>query len=102
MSNQYPLNPMDNQQIVEQISQIRSIEASSRLTSTLEGVLLGQNLATASSLLGQTITGMTDDGQQESGWVERVSLVDGAAKLHVGDQVVSLKNVAGIVPYYGA
>jgi len=34
--------------------------------------------------------------------VERVSLVDGAAKLHVGDQVVSLKNVAGIVPYYGA
>ncbi len=102
MSNQDPLNPMDNQQIVEQISQIRSIEASSRLTSTLEGVLLGQNLATASSLLGQTITGMTDDGQQVSGWVERVSLVDGAAKLHVGDQVVSLKNVAGIVPYYGA
>ncbi len=97
MSNQDPLQPMDSSEIVNQISQIRSIQASTQLSTTLEAVLLGQNLATASSLLGRTITGLTDDSENVTGVVDRVSVADGVATLRIGDSTVSLKNVSAIV-----
>lgn len=97
MSNQDPLQPMDSSEIVNQISQIRSIQASTQLSTTLEAVLLGQNLATASSLLGRTITGLTKDSKNVTGVVDRVSVADGVATLHIGDSTVSLKNVSAIV-----
>ena len=98
MSNQDPLDPMNNQEILQQISQIRSIEASDRLTTTLDSVLLGQNVATAGSMLGRTITGLDDGGAEVSGPVDRVSIAGGKAKLYVGDRAVSLNNVSGILP----
>jgi flagellar basal-body rod modification protein FlgD len=98
MSNQDPLDPMNNQEILQQISQIRSIEASDRLTTTLDSVLLGQNVATAGSMLGRTITGLDDGGAEVSGRVDRVSIAGGEAKLYVGDRAVSLNNVSGILP----
>src|SRR3989304_1085063 len=61
MQNQDPMNPMSNTEILQQISQIRAIESSTRLNSTLEAVMLGQNVATASTLLGRSISGLTDD-----------------------------------------
>ena len=97
MSNQDPLDPMNNQEILQQISQIRSIEASDRLTTTLDSVLLGQNVATAGSMLGRTITGLDDGGAEVSGRVDRVSIAGGEAKLYVGDRAVSLNNVSGIL-----
>lgn len=98
LTNQDPLSPMDNAQIVQQISQIRSIEASTQLTTTLQSVLLGQNVATASSLLGRTVNGLTDDSKQVTGVVERVSVADGVARLHIGENTIELKNVSEILP----
>jgi len=100
LQNQDPLNPMDNHEILQQISQIREIESNTRLTDTLQAVLLGQNLSTASSMIGTQIKGLADDGQEVEGSVERVSIEKGAARLHVGEHVVSLKNVTEIRPYY--
>jgi len=98
LRNQDPLNPMDNQELLQQITQIREIESNQRLTDTLQSVLLGQSLATASSLLGQTVRGLTVGEEQITGKVDRVSIEDGAAKLHVGDQTIELNNVAEILP----
>lgn len=98
MQSQDPMDPMDNQQILNQISQIRSIESNTRLTSTLDAVLLGQNMATASSLIGQTIAGLTDGGDKVTGKVDSVSVADGDATLHVGNATVSLKNISQILP----
>jgi flagellar basal-body rod modification protein FlgD len=96
MQNQDPLEPMNNQEIVQQISQIRSIQASEELTTTLQAVLLGQNVATASSLLGRMIAGLDDNSQQVTGRVDGVTIADGQAKLYVGNSTVSLKNVVAI------
>jgi flagellar basal-body rod modification protein FlgD len=96
MQNQDPLEPMNNQEIVQQISQIRSIEASQQLTTTLQAVLLGQNVATASSLLGRMIAGLDDNSQQVIGRVDGVTIADGQAKLYVGNSTVSLSNVTAI------
>jgi len=97
LQNQDPMNPMENNEILQQFSQIREIESNMRLTETLESVLLGQNLTTASGLIGRSIVAMTDNGGTVSGRVDRVSIVDGQPKLNVGGRVVELKNVSEIL-----
>jgi flagellar basal-body rod modification protein FlgD len=97
MQNQDPLEPMDNQEILQQISQIREIESNARLTETLEAVRLGQAMSTASSLIGRWIEALAADGTRVAGLVERVSVVDGKPKLHVEGREIDLENVAQIL-----
>jgi flagellar basal-body rod modification protein FlgD len=97
LQNQDPLNPMDNAQMIQQISEIRSITASDKMTTTLQGVQLGQALASASSMIGKNVTGLSDEAKQVSGQVERVTVVDGVPKLHIGADKVDLKNLREIV-----
>lgn len=98
LQNQDPLQPMDNAQILQQISQIREIESNRRLTETLETVRVGQVLSTASSMVGRNIMGLSDAGEVVAGVVEWVSMDTSGAKLHVGDHLVSLSNVSTILP----
>ncbi len=98
LQNQDPLDPVKNKDLVEQIGQIRAIQANQYLTTTLTGVMLGQNLNTAAAMLGRKISGLDDSGKEVQGKVTGVVFQNGAAKLHVGDQVVSLSNVQKILP----
>jgi flagellar basal-body rod modification protein FlgD len=97
LQHQDPLDPMDNQEILQQISQIREIESNQRLTDTLESVLLGQNVVTASNLIGRSIVALSDKGERVTGEIDRVSIEEGVARLHVGEHTVRLKNVAEIL-----
>jgi flagellar basal-body rod modification protein FlgD len=98
LQNQDPLNPMDNAQMLQQISQIREIGATDKLSETLGAVQLGQSLSTASVLIGKQIKGLDDKNQQIEGVVDRVSIKDSKPTLHVGEKTVSLSNVSDIVP----
>lgn len=99
MQNQDPLNPLENHQILQQISQMREIEASDQLKRTLENVLLGQNLVSASAMIGKHIAGLTESNEEVTGVVERVSIDDSSSpRLHVGDHVLRLRNVRAILP----
>jgi flagellar basal-body rod modification protein FlgD len=98
LQNQDPLNPMDNAQMIQQFGEIRAIASTDKLSTTLDGVQLGQALASASSLMGRTINGLSDSNTQVDGVVDRVTVVDGVPKLHVGTNIVDLKNVRAIVP----
>lgn len=110
LQNQDPLNPMENSEILTQISQIREIEASEKMSKTLEAlqssqnaVLLGQSLANAGALIGRTVTGQvearTEDGVQVenvTGVVDRVSLDAGKPILHVGDKKFALDKILDV------
>jgi len=98
LQNQDPLNPMENGEILQQISQIREIGVSSQLSDTLGAVLNGQNIASASSLIGKKVEGLTDDGKEISGIVDRVTIADGKPRLHIGDKSLDLKKVREIQP----
>ncbi len=105
LTNQDPLNPMDNTQLVQQIGEIRNISATTQLSEALLNVQAGQSLTTASSLIGKRITALTDDQQNISGKVDKVT-VDVDAKnpdkriynVHIGDKSVALKNVREVHP----
>jgi flagellar basal-body rod modification protein FlgD len=103
LQNQDPLNPMDNSEMLQQISQIREISATNQLSDTLGSVLLGQSVATASSLIGKRINALTDDAKNVEGVVDRVSMekddTDESQRLirvYIGDHKIDLKNIREI------
>ncbi|MFZ5832847.1 MAG: flagellar hook assembly protein FlgD [Planctomycetota bacterium] len=98
LQNQDPLNPMDNTQLLTQISQIREITSNDRLSETMEAVTLGQKISTATALLGWNIKGLDDSAKEIEGQVERISIQDNEPKVIVGDSTVSLKNIREVVP----
>ena len=83
LQNQDPLNPLENDELIAQISQIRSVGATEKLTETLDSVLLGQNISSATNLIGAEIDAISDDNQKVTGLVERVSVAGGKPKLHL-------------------
>lgn len=104
MQNQDPLNPMENSEILAQIGQIREISATNALSDTLAAVLTGQNLSTASSLIGKEITALSDASKEVKGVVERVSVASSGEngenrvlKVHVGSHTIDLKNIREIL-----
>jgi len=99
--NQDPLDPLDNSEIVQQVSQIRQIGATNQLATTLDAVLTGQNLATGSGLIGKAVKALADDGERRQGIVDRVSIEtsgDGprSVRVHIGDSSFRLDNVEEI------
>jgi flagellar basal-body rod modification protein FlgD len=105
LQNQDPLNPMDNAQMLEQINQLRQISSNDKLSGTLDAVLTGQNLTTASGLIGKEVHALTDDAKDVVGIVDRVSVVttdDGKGtrrlRVHVGENSIELNNIREILP----
>jgi flagellar hook assembly protein FlgD len=96
LQNQDPLNPLENNEILQQISQIREIGATGKLTETLEAVLLGQNLTSATAMIGKTIEALSDDAQTVRGTVDKITVADGEPRLHVGDKSIRLTNVSQV------
>ena len=89
LQNQDPLNPMDNAQILQQISQMRE---------TLDSVLLGQTLVSASTMIDRDITALTESGKEVAGRVESVTIEDGKPLLHIGSEKIRLTNIRSIEP----
>lgn len=98
MQNQDPTNPMDSSQILQQISQMASISTTEQLSSSLNSVVLGQNLTTAGSLVSKYISGTDDTGASVFGQVASVSISNGVPKAVVGNQTVSLDKIKQILP----
>jgi flagellar basal-body rod modification protein FlgD len=96
LENQDPMNPMSNTEMLQQISQMRSITSSDRLTNGIESMTIGQALSTASSLIGKTITGVNTLGDEVTGKVDKVTIENGEAKLFVGSSIIHVGNVTAI------
>lgn len=103
LQNQDPLNPMENSEMIQQISQIREISATNQLSDTLSSVLLGQNLSTASGLIGKRVDALADDRTNIQGIVDRVTIENDqndetkqTIRVHVGDKKIDVKNIRAI------
>ncbi|QDT00047.1 flagellar hook capping FlgD N-terminal domain-containing protein [Adhaeretor mobilis] len=83
LQNQDPLNPLENDELIAQIGQIREVGATDKLTATLDAVLLGQNITSATNLIGADIEALSDDNQRVQGIVDRISVSNSQPKLHI-------------------
>lgn len=99
LQNQDPLNPLENDQLLAQISQIREVGATDRLTNTLDAVLLGQNVSSATNLIGADVVALTDEGERISGNVQKVTIDGASPKLDVAiNMQVAAGSLEGDVP----
>ncbi len=98
LSNQDPTNPTDTAAILSQLSQIREIQSTDSLTTTLESVLFGQNFTTANWLMGRNIIGLSTDGEYVTGVVDRVTLTGMKVQAHIGDSTIALRNIVEVLP----
>jgi flagellar basal-body rod modification protein FlgD len=104
LQQQDPLNPMDNSELVQQINSIRELSATTKLTGTLDSVLAGQNIATASGLIGKKVNALDDAGNAVTGNVDRVTVTidpkdesQRQVRVHIGGQQIKLANVREIL-----
>ena len=67
LTSQDPLKPNDSNQILEQMSSLRSIESSTTLTNKLDQLVSQNQFAAASSLLGATVSGISENGTRQTG-----------------------------------
>lgn len=103
MQNQDPLEPMKNSDMVQQISQIRTIGATDQLSRTLSTLRESQELVTAGGLIGRTVQGLAVDGSSVDGTVDRISVESDPendsrnVKVHVGNQTMEIRNIRTIL-----
>lgn len=99
ITNQDPLEPTGNQELLDQISSIREIELSTAMSSTMQALSVQQQYAAASALIGRYVTGpVSEDGAQISGPVvgARFDQNGGAIlQLSTGDEL-PLEQVTGV------
>jgi flagellar basal-body rod modification protein FlgD len=71
--NQDPLNPMSNEQLLTQVSNIKNMETLSNLDQTMTNMTFQGEIATAGSLIGKAIKGISTAGENASGIVAKVT-----------------------------
>ncbi len=104
LQNQDPLEPADNSQLLQQISQIREISSSDSLVNALSSIKTGQDVATASQLIGKKVTALSKQNEEVEGIVDRVTMAAGAGDgprellVHVGNFEIPLDNIREIIP----
>jgi len=97
LANQDPSSPMDSAQMVSQTSQLASMEQLTSLNSTTTQNYQTQMQATATSMLGRTVTWTGSDGAARSGTVSAIAFSStGTPQLTVGSETVGLSDVSGV------
>lgn len=69
LSNQDPFKPNDSAALLEQLNSIRSIESDIQLVDKLDSLVTQNQMASAGTLIGRYVTGLTDSAQRVSGYV---------------------------------
>lgn len=89
LSKQDPLKPNDTSALIQQISQIRSIQSDIDLSGTLKSLVNQDQFSSAAGLIGTSISGLSESNVRVSGIVTSVSRTDTGAvlTLHSGDRV---------------
>ncbi len=93
LSHQDPFAPLDNQRFMEQLASLQNLEAVSALTDGIRELQRMQELASASSMMGQFIRGLSDSGESTEGIVQRVTVDGNDVRLIVNNRKVALENI---------
>lgn len=96
LQQQDPLAPVDNQQLLQQVSQIRSLEMTSELNESFKSLplqlnesfrsfLMQQQITSAGAMIGKQVSGLNAVGEQVSGVVASVRVENDEIFLELGD-----------------
>lgn len=94
LSKQDPLQPNDTNALLNQIATIRSIESDTTLNSSLTSLVRQNDFASASTLIGKTISGISEDNARVSGLVESINRTNSGTTVTLATgEILEWKNV---------
>lgn len=88
LGNQDPLNPMNDTEFISQMAQFSALEQMTNLNSSM-------TTTQAASMIGKQIT-WAEDGEEVSGKVTAIRILDGKPNLQIGDKSVELSKVMSV------
>jgi flagellar hook assembly protein FlgD len=94
---QDPLEPAKNQELLAQMSQIGQLQSQTQLTTSLQSMVLQNNLGAAGNLIGKMVQGSNEMGDAVEGLVSSVRVEDGKVFLELDSgKTVQLEKVLSI------
>jgi len=84
MSNQNPMEPTDDKEMIAQMTQFSTLEQITNMATESTKSATASQMSQAVNLLGRTVTYLDADGKAQTGTVDQVSMVNGAPNLTVG------------------
>lgn len=96
MSNQDPLNPMEDQDFIAQLAQFNSLNQLTQMSKTLDELVKSQALSQGSALIGKTVSGVGSDGSTITGVVSGLQLSGSSITLDLDGQRIPLENVQSV------
>lgn len=96
LRNQNPLEPMQDKDLMAQITQINSLQELQKINTNLESANRSNQLTEAASLIGKVVKVAQDDDSTLTGVVTGVSMVNDQIMLWMNDQTVPLASLITI------
>lgn len=96
LKNQDPMSPMDNNAMMQQLSQLGQMEAIANLKLTVDKMgesLLGNKIADAAALLGKTVVAEDSSGQKVIGTPTAYRLNEGVIEYLINKKVVQIGQI---------
>lgn len=76
LQQQDPLDPAKSDQLLTQLSQIKSLESNEALAKNLNGLTLQQSIGAGANMIGKTIKGIDEGGDNIEGTVTSIRVED--------------------------
>ena len=92
LQNQDPTEPVGNDELLSQLSAMRSLQSNIELSAALKSLTTNQQLSTAAGFIGNTVTGSVGS-QSITGVVDRAFLRDGVAFVRVEGSELPLNSI---------
>ena len=83
LQNQDPMEPAKNQELLAQMSQIGQLQSATSLQESLKGMVLQNQIGSASSLIGKTVQGLDSQDDPVTGVVNSVKVADDGVSLEL-------------------
>jgi len=99
LQNQDPMQPTDSNALLQQMSAIGQMQASSDMQTTLQSLTLQNQIGAASSLIGKSVTGQDANGNVLVGLVNSVQVTQSGVTLQLDSgKSLDLSKLTAIAP----
>ena len=98
LKNQDPTQPVGNDQLLQQLSSMRNLQANVELTGTLKALGTNQQLSAGAALIGKLVTGKNANNADVYGVADHVSVTNGSTYVGWGSTEIPLTSVTGVYP----
>lgn len=86
---QDPMSPMEDKEFISQMAQFTSLEQMKNMNNSVQ-------ITQATSFIGKQVTWADSQGNELTGVVKSVKIVNGEARVLVGDETLELKQVLSV------